>query len=231
MAALSLLLPLAVAGGEAAFLTAHSLLRPPAWRERYQGNWARMNFLALLIAVSGAAVTTVAWANLPLLPLTAVAAASASLTFATVQSLHTDPALRLVNRHMLYLAMVLPLLLHGWVLLPQGGPLVTAWVVFMLAAGALVFLPGLMGASDGRALLLVAVAAFPPLGFRLLSWGLGGFLLLAFTYAFATGVREVGLRRPGKLLQAVGAKKSLPAVPMILAPFALLLPLAGFLTL
>lgn len=209
-------------------LAGFSLATPPAWVEEYKGNWKNLNLRAALIAAVSGGVSVATWASLPFLPLTAIAVSTACLTFATVQALGTDPQLRLVDRRMLYVAMLPPLALH-FILMRDQGLNFTIWLIFIMVSAALIFLPGLMGASDGRALLLVAVAAFPPLGTRYFVWGFVGFIFITLAYSVLQARKEASLQTPAAFAKAVIAKRSVPAVPMIILPFAVLLPLVGLL--
>lgn len=216
--------------GAALLLAAFSVLSPPAWREEVKGDWKKINGIAALIAAASGGVSAATWASLPSLPLAAIAVSTACLMFASLQAAVTDPQLRLVDRRMLYVAMLPPLVLHFLLMKDQGLPF-TIWLIFIMVSAALIFLPGLMGASDGRALLLVAIAAFPPLGTKYFVWGFAGFILLALLYSVWKARAEATSSKPLQFLKAIVAKRSVPAVPMIILPFAVLLPLVGLLSL
>ena len=224
-----IMLPLLVSFSLAAALLIFSLASPPEWRERFLGSWRKINVISATLAAVGAVFSVATWSSTPPLVLTAIAVSTVSLWFATVQSIYTDPALRLVDRRMLYLSMLPPLILH-FIALKDSQVMLTSWVIFMLASGALIFLPGVMGASDGRALLLVAIAAFPILGFRFLTWGFTGFLLIVICYSIIRALQDRRQGSKDNMLKLFTKKRSVPAVPMILAPFAVLIPLVGLIS-
>lgn len=221
--------PLLAAIAVVVSLAIFSMVRPPAWLHKYEGDWKKTNLLSVLLAAVLAGVSVAAWASTSLLPLTAIAVSTGCLTFACGQAASTDPRLRLVDRRMLTLATLPPLALHTLVLWGSGSPVLTGWIILMLVSAALIFLPGVMGPSDGRALFLVAAAAFPPLEFHYFVWGFMGFLAIALLYSFWVAARETKPFAVAPYLRSVITKRSMPAVPMIIAPFALLLPLVGLL--
>ena len=87
-----------------------------------------------------------------------------------------------------------------------------------------------MGPSDGRALLLVAVAAYPIVGFKWFLMGLIFFIFSALIFGFVKTVRQ-GLpedESKGKgFLRRLSFRTRIPAVPFILAPFIVTILLAS----
>lgn len=204
----------------------HSRVRIPGWidDETKHSGWKRWNFAALI--VSSVVVVVVAclllleaftvWFNLAFIVMTSV------IMYMFVQSLHTDVKYRLVDRWSLYFASLISFI-PNLLLAVNGNVDVPVWAIFMLVALALTFFP-IMGASDGRALFLAAVATVPlfPTGYYFL--GVILFLFFAFVHVVVSAVKDKHRNGVIAVIRSVfGDKRSIPAVPFILAPFILLI--------
>ena len=77
--------------------------------------------------------------------------------------------------------------------------------------------------------LLAAVAAFPVLGINWFSYALGGFLALLILFSVVVTAVEARKNKT-PFLKGFLSKRSLPAVPFILFPFVVAIPLIGFIS-
>lgn len=219
---------LAVAG-----LHASLLLRPaPAWAEDLKPSWRRINIWSLMAALLFLAVTGFTYRESTPPILGATLLSGGLLGYLLAQSAFTDPLKRRVDRFSLTPAALLLLGAHGGVLLfLKAEDIFVTYLIFALVAGALIFVPRLIGPSDGRAFLLAVAGAFPVLGLTFFTWALGGVAALLVLYALGASLRQV--QAEGHILsrfpKVFFTKVSLPAVPLIIAPFALLLPVAPLL--
>lgn len=222
------ILPVILAIGFISLLWLRAIKWHPSWAPTLTVSWRDVNSISLAFGVLAAWVSYAGFRDLDFWPLTGVTVSSTVIAYSFMQSAFTDPQVRSVDRKTLYLSMIAPLAVHGWVLSRvEDNPVLVIWIALMMASGALVFLPGLMGPSDGRALLLAAVAAFPILGINWFSYALGGFLGLLVLYSLVmSGV--AARRESSSFLKELLAKRSLPAVPFILFPFMVAIPLIGF---
>lgn len=150
---------------------------------------------------------------------------TAAVTFIAVFSLLTDPKLRLVDRHILRVGMVLTLLTtSAYILLLSFGDLaslVSYGIILLIICIVLIF--PIMGASDARAIFITYTSM---IGF-MSGFGITATWILAMLVAIGYALKK----NNGNLKKAFLTKISLPLVPILLVPNAVLLvvsPLIAF---
>lgn len=203
------------------FLALFSIKRPPEWIAggALAPFWSKINFLSLSISVASALFTFFSLSAY-MVEFRFVAALSAALLgFVAVQTFFTDFAHRKADRRILRVANLLSLAAGYWFLNTYDKPMLIFYVIFAIAATAMLFVNNI-GDSDARALQLVVLSALPVIGISGMKLGIVGFLVLTLTYG-------AGLAFKNKSFKMLLTKKaSIPAVPLIVAPFAALVLLA-----
>lgn len=202
----------------------------PEWFFKVRTDWKKINVISLCSGAVVTIITALVAENLSWLPMLGITSAAGLMTFVGVQSIFTDPQARAVDRRVLYLAMVPPLAINLAVFLVNSGdPTFSVWVILICVTTALLPFPFLMGPSDARALMLVAIAAFPPLGMTWTGYGFGVVLAGIIGYTIIMAVIDT-IQADSKKLKTFFKyfiiKHSIPAVPFILLPFALMIPLS-----
>lgn len=150
-----------------------------------------------------------------------IATPLAAVTFLAVFSLLTDPNLRLVDRHILRVGMVVSLL-SSFVcaLFTNQGDLkaLIGFLILLVVIGLVAMLP-VMGASDSRAIVIVFLSLVNVLFTTglMVSWFAS--LVIAFVYALK--------KNNWNIKKSLFTKVSLPLVPMLLFPAATLLIFAA----
>lgn len=202
-----------------------SVRRPPEWKDECKHDWKRVNLVSLIVSAVSSAVSVALYWGLAYLALVTVTVAVGTLSYCLVQSIYTDFDLHLVDRRMLYLSILVTFSLNFATMSILGSvePF-SVWLMAMLFCGALIFVPGIVGPSDGRALLLTATSAFPILGYHVFFYCMAAFIFLAvgfiFGRAFAVGIKA---RKPRAVFTYLTGKNYHPMVPFILFPFYVML--------
>lgn len=197
-----------------------STLRKPVWTPPTV-NWKKIN---LIVAVCSAIYSTFIFflvKDFSILEQVGALSASASLAYITFQSLYTDPKYRKVDRRLFYLGYPIPIIAN-FLLFKEDDAFLTIWFIFMVASLALIFIPKLMGASDGRAFFFFVVALYPIMQYNGFLVVLGGMMLLSVCYAIYDAIRN---KEDKGFFKKVVSIKSMPAVPMILLPALVYLPI------
>lgn len=212
------LLPLIIAGG----ISFISALRKPEWSEDFGDNraWRKLGLIsttASLVAIVINLYGSSAFVNYnsvsSVLHVWAVTVLIAILTTATVQSVATDMKLRLVDRKMLNASTLVSVPFAALAYSVSGWLKIDLWVTLGVSVGMLLFAAFVyifvfsIGASDARALALVAVAALPVLGWSGYIWA----TLAAGVFFMITGFTVAFVKR--------SVRESFPAVPMLLGPY------------
>jgi hypothetical protein len=207
------------------FLTLFSIKRPPEW---IAGGvlapfWFKINLLSLSIST----VFTLAvffLFNEYKIEYKAVATLSAAiLSFVTVQTTFTDFNHRKADRRVLRIANLTSLIAGFWFLNTYDKQNLIFFAILAIAATATLFVESI-GDSDARALQLVVLSALPVLGISGMQLGIVGFLILSLAYGLVFAVQKKSF----KILMT--KKMSIPAVPLIIAPFAILVFLVPLLS-
>jgi hypothetical protein len=199
------------------FLALFSIKRPPEW---IAGGvlapfWSKINLLSLITSVALSLITFLTLSAY-MIEFRAVATlSSAVLSFITVQTFFTDFAHRRADRRVLRIANLLSLIAGYWFLNTYDKSNLIFYAVFAISATAVLFVKSI-GDSDARALQLVVLSGLPVVGIFGMQLGIVGFLILTLTYGAALAIKS----RSFKLL--LTKKTSIPAVPLIVAPFAIL---------
>lgn len=199
------------------FLALFSIKRPPEW---IAGGvlapfWSKISLLSLLISVISALITFFTLSAYMIEFRSVATLSSAILSFITVQTFFTDFAHRRADRRVLRVANILSLVVGYWFLNTYDKSNLIFYAVFAISATAVLFVQSI-GDSDARALQLVVLSALPVIGIFGMQLGIVGFLILTLAYGVAVAIKS----RSFKSLLA--KKTSIPAVPLIVAPFAIL---------
>ena len=205
-----------------AFLALFSIKRPPEWIAggALAPFWSKINFLSLSISAA-AALITFGTLSVYMVEFRSVATLSAALlSFLTVQTFFTDFAHRKADRRVLRIANLLSLAAGYWFLNTYDKPTLIFYVVFAIAATAVLFVKGI-GDSDARAMQLVVLSALPVIGVSGMQLGIVGFLVLTLIYAAVLAFKNKSFK------MLLTKKASIPAVPLIVAPFAALVLFAS----
>lgn len=199
------------------FLALFSIKRPPEWIAggALASFWSKINLLSLSISASAALVTFFTLSAY-IVEFRYVATLSAALLcFLTIQTLFTDFAHRKADRRVLRVANILSLAAGYWFLNTYGKPTLIFYVIFAIAATAVLFVKGI-GDSDARAMQLVVLSALPVIGVSGMQLGIIGFLALTLIYGAWLAFKNKSFK------MLLTKKASIPAVPLIIAPFAIL---------
>lgn len=205
-----------------ALLAALPLFSPPDWAEDL-GDRKLWTKLALSTGLLGAGLAVgggLALRDAPFFLFLAGSVALGLFTVVTFQSAVTDYRLRLVDRRMLNLATAVTAVLGLAALVSMQAVVTAAVSVSLLLFAAVVYLFVFsVGASDARAVALVATAAVPVMGWNGFVWA----SLLAGVSFMAIGLGVAFIKRT--------MKSSFPAVPMLLFPYWIVLALTPFMLL
>lgn len=204
----------------------------PDWFHKITTSWKKVNLVALGSGAVMAIGTAMLSGGLHWLPTVGIAMSAGLMTFAGMQAAFTDPQARSVDRRMLYLVMIPPFIINLVIyLMNPNDPAFAVWMILILFTGALLPFP-LMGASDARALIIVSVAAFPPIGLVFFSYGFGIFLVSIIVYTLVMAAitsAKANEKKTKTFFKYIVGKHSIPAVPFIILPFALLIPISRIL--
>lgn len=193
-------------------------MRIPEWAGEVQ--WGRANLQSLWLSVLLSLVVSALsfYGNVHWATGMALASATALLMYTLVQSFYTDPKIRKADRGTLMLAWALAIpvsityyvthLEHlGWY--EFGG-----WIAAVIFGLIIIYAPG-FGASDGRSFALVAATAIPAIGFMGLVYGFLLYMVIGLTYIIIASKKQgLGITQINTI--------SIPAVPYIILPFAIL---------
>lgn len=196
----------------------------PTWANSLNKSWKNINVFAAVVGIAGvlAALVPVFLGGISPQDAAFASVSTGVLAFCFTQACFTDPPLHLVDRRTLMAASAITFpfgacLLYGL----AGNAMLGLYLVFCMVGAAFIFLPLGMGASDGRAFLLVCAASFPFLGLDLFKYALGGM----FACFLLCGLAMKALKVRRSMSKGEGLGKSLvekaymPAVPMIIGPF------------
>lgn len=198
--------------------------RKPEWiiedyttGENHTQNWTKYNNIAWIVSNMVNLIIVVLFMitasvgiqeTLPYSMITTV------LTYMFIQSVYTDNSFRKVDRMSLYLSCLIAF--SGNLLFVFYNPVnIAFWVITMIVSFSLVMFP-IMGASDGRAILLLSIALVPltSVGYFFLSIIL--FIVLSLLFVIFEILRNT--RKLGFSDSLKNSGKSIPAVPLILFP-------------
>lgn len=199
------------------FLALFSIKRPPEWIAggALAPFWSKINFLSLSVSITAALITFFTL-SVYMIEFRSIATLSAAvLSFVTVQTVFTDFTHRLADRWVLRIANLLSLATGYWFLNTYDKPTLVFYFVFAIAATAALFVKGI-GESDARALQLVVLSSLPVIGISGMQLGIVGFLVLTLAYGTWLAFKNKSLK------MLITKKASIPAVPLIVAPFAVL---------
>ena len=219
LSTLSLFLTSAV---PSAVLLLISLVRTPEW---ISGSgtlqiWRRTSVLA---AATGFALATcfsilvLVTHTAAMLPVAVLVAVSTSLLgFISVQSGWTDFRFRKADRWVLRAALIISALLSGmYMFVYRSETDLWLWLLIVLVSLAVFLIPA-VGKSDARVITLVCMAALPVTGLWVFQFGFLAVAVLSVIYSMATAPKGYSIK------ETLTRKVSVPMVPLIAAPFAVL---------
>lgn len=206
------------------FMTLFSLFKRPSWIQDsvLSPQWKKINIGSLLGAIVLSAASYFWIHSSFIIEFKIVNSLAISLlVFIFGQTFFTDGWLRLADRRILRIANLTSLIVGLFFMLVFGNStLIIIYLIFALLATIIVFLP-MIGASDGRAIQLIVLSTFPILGFERLQWGILLFLPILALYWIFNAVKN-------KSIKGLLSKISVPMVPLMLAPFIIVLMLPAF---
>ena len=199
-----------------------SLARTPKWisGSGTLQTWRRTSVLAaatgfvLATCFSMLVLITHTAAMLPVAFLVAVS--TSLLGFISVQSGWTDFRFRKADRWVLRVALVVSALSSGTYMFAYRSETdLWLWLLIVLVS-LVVFLIPAVGKSDARVITLVCVAALPVTGLWVFQFGFLLVAALSIIYSMVTAPKGSSIK------ETLTRKVSVPMVPLIAAPFALL---------
>lgn len=142
-----------------------------------------------------------------------------SLSFLFFQSIFTDFTLRLVDRRITYLSILLSALFGIWfvVCFRDQRELILFGLFLLLSIAFLFFTGKSWGPADGQSMILVLLAGYPVLGPQGYFYGIIGISLCTLIYGTIVSIKK-------KTLKNI----SIPGVPLIILPFIVLLIINAF---
>lgn len=190
--------------------------KPAAWAEDLgdQGFWIKLCSAALVIGIAASVAMAIMLPESTPTPyfFATVLASGLSATLLSIWVV-TDGRLRLVDRRQTNLAILIGLPFSIWVMATHFDvvTLVSVLVILFLSVLLYLFAQTAVGVGDIRAMNFIAVVLTPLLGYTGLMWAvvLTGFTFMGIGFLVAYIVRKL--------------KVSLPAAPMLLAPFVFVL--------
>lgn len=202
-----------------------SMIKPPSWLKEgpFLPHWTKINIIGIIFS-SVLAFFSYFFIHVEFIVefkfLYSLALSLMGYIF--VQTVFTDGWQRLADRRILRVAVVSSLLAGSIFLFVFGNS--TMWMVYalmFLLATALIFLHSLIGQSDARAIQLIVAATYPALGLERMQWGILLFVPLILIYGVIMAVKN-------KSFKGFFTKISVPMVPLMLAPFIVVLMLPVF---
>lgn len=199
-------------------LTIFSIKFPPEWVKDsiVEPKWVKLNLFGLVSASLMMIIVGFIYSGfIPQYSFMAVLSIGV-LFYTLVQTAVTDFTFRLADRRLLRLANLISASAGIWFLASYTNKIMLlTYVLLFLFFSMMLFIPKL-GQSDARALQLVVLSAMPVIGLQ--SFQIG-FLVAAITiilYGITKSLKENGN------LSGLFTKLSLPLVPFIIAPFAVM---------
>lgn len=195
-------------------LSFYPKVKPVDWADEIgeASTWNIIHGSAFALATAASAFVAFTWPSDDVLFLLAAAVSAGILSVALVYSAVTDVKARKVDRRVLNggTALATPFALATLIERQDWTTLITSAVLFALGVVIYLFVFAI-GASDARAIMLISVTAIPVVGYFGFMWAVIGCSLLFIVTAVGLGVRHGSFR------------VSLPAAPVLIAPFWLVL--------
>lgn len=201
-----------------AALCVFSLRYPPTWvtEGALSLKWGPLNVLALSLSVSLMILAGFIYSSFAIEYVFIAVLSTGVMSFVAVQTFATDFVLRKADRRLLRMANFVSAVAGLWFLSNYTDhTTVLVYVLLFLCFSLLMFVPQL-GQSDTRALQLVILSSIPVIG-------IGGFQ--AGMILVAIFVVIYGLIKSRKSLSSLLTKISTPLVPLIIAPYVLMVVL------
>lgn len=206
----SLVLAVLAPAGMALF----SIKKPPSWLDKgpLAPFWTKINFWSAASAIVAGFLTFLINRNVEFYWSSFSVLSVSIMTFILGQTLFTDFTQRLADRRVMRIANLFALSMGLWALISFNSAAIPVYLIFILAASAILFAPN-VGDSDGRAAQLIVLAGFPLIGGTGFIVGMLSFSLIVVGYSFIMAIKNK------KLSGFLTAKTSVPLVPLLLIPF------------
>ena len=198
-----------------------SLIRTPEWisGSGTLQTWRRTSVLAAATGFATAAlfgVLVLVTHTMAILPVALTSVSTSLLGFVSVQSGWTDFRFRKADRWVLRAALLVSALSSGiYMLAYRNETDLWLWLLIVLIS-LVVFLIPAVGKSDARVITLVCLAALPVTGLWVFQFGFLLVAALSIIYSMSTAPKGSNIK------DTLTRKVSVPMVPLIAAPFALL---------
>lgn len=199
-----------------------SLIRTPEWisGSGTLQTWRRTSVLASatgFVLATCFSILVLITHTVAMLPVASLVAVSTSLLgFISVQSGWTDFKFRKVDRWVLRAALVISALSSGMYMFAYRSETdLWLWLLIVLVS-LVVFLIPAVGKSDARVITLVCLASLPVTGLWVFQFGFLLVAALSIIYSMSTAPKGSSIK------DTLTRKVSVPMVPLIAAPFALL---------
>lgn len=192
-----------------------SLLKIPQWVKDsvLESSWKRINLIAYTSSVVISLANFFIQLRYDVFTASMTGLYLSILIFVFGQTVMTDFNLRHADRWVLRLSMVISFAIGLWYFSVVGDLLMTGiYLVLALLSAILIFVPGL-GASDGRAIVLIVCSCLPVLGLQGFQYGFLALLGTIIVYGIYLALKHKSLR------MIFSNKVSLPMVPILLFPF------------
>ena len=204
--------------------------RPPVWAKSKEdggpgapeewstsAHWRRLAPWPIAAALLAIAVVTVPLVGDNFFRALAITMSTGVVTLSFAYSAITDLKIRLVDRRVLNWSLLASAVTSTAYLVYAWDPVtaITAGIMYLLGAIVYLFMPA-VGASDARALMLIGVAAVPPIGWAGFVWG----TYLSAAFFIIAGVAMAMVKRRMKI--------SVPAVPILLGPYLVMVMYSAF---
>lgn len=199
-----------------------SLVRTPEWisGSGTLQTWRRTSVLAAatgFVLATCFSILVLVTHTAAMLPVAVLVAVSTSLLgFISIQSGWTDFRFRKADRWVLRAALIISSLLSGvYMFAYRSETDLWLWLLIVLISLTAFLIPA-VGKSDARVITLVCMAALPVTGLWVFQFGFLGVATLSVIYSISTAPKGSSIK------ETLTRKVSVPMVPLIAAPFAVL---------
>lgn len=213
------LLPIGYPAITLAGLAAVSFLRTPEWvgdATLSRRDWLRVNTIGIILALALYVLSRLLHSGGSVY-VTAMATALTTLGFLIPQVFASDFTKRKADRFVLRLAIVMNLPLGCLISYFRDDTSLFLYFIILAFVGMLVLIPSGIGMSDLRALFLAMVVLYPLGNVGAINMSIIAIMVIAISYSVVVSYRN------GTLKTFLKDTNSVPLVPMVLTPAAVVL--------